>query len=154
MKSKVPLLIGLGLAAAWALGGSRQSKAAGSGPHIEPGGTGPGGTGTGDMPVSDQMLFNSNCTALIVRVDMEAYDQRITEMYWNLRRSGYCSPVDIAAEILRADAPQCAWPATDASSEQAKIIWQGTLEAVTTYMTMEDPRLHETELTTPCFEIP
>ena len=125
----VPVLIIGAIAAA---AGSKPKRRGGSYieedplPDVEP--------GPDQLPIDNRMLFDPTCYDLIVRVNAPEYDARITTAYWALRQEGMNDPVAIAAELLRMDAPQCAWPARPGvSSPQAVAIWEGTVAAVVNY---------------------
>lgn len=90
--------------------------------------------GPDQLPVSNQLRFDPECFELTHMINSREYDARITTAYWSLRQQGMNNPVQITAELLRMDAPQCAWPAVPGvSSPMAVEIWNGTLAAVVNY---------------------
>ena len=92
------------------------------------------GPGPGPLPMSNQLRLDPECFELTHIINAPEYDARITTAYWSLRQQGMNDPVAITAELLRMDAPQCAWPAVPGvSSPRAVEIWNGTLAAVENY---------------------
>lgn len=118
------------LGAAFVIGGASGKKRKGGG-HWEP------VPDNGKRPESDRMLFDDGCNDLIVRVRSQAYDERITNMYWELRQQGIDDAETLAVGILQMDAPQCMWPPGPDSSLRAKAIWEMVYPSVANYWSME-----------------
>lgn len=98
----------------------------------------------GGLPLSDQMVLNANCSGPQVKVVKWRYDIRLTNYFWHWWKKGMRDPVLLTMKVLELDSSHCAWPPDVDASEWADIIWDGTLQAVTTYVDLiESGRLAE-----------
>lgn len=88
------------------------------------------------LPLSDRMLLNADCSGPAAKTVKWRYDIRLTNRFWTEWDEGERDPVLITMRVLAMDNPQCEWPPDVGASEWADIIWSGTLEAVTLYVTL------------------
>lgn len=98
--------------------------------------------GTGDpseryLPESYRMILDPSCEKMAVRLRKWDYDKWITNRYWELRHAGWTDPVEMTADILSMDSPQCEWPPRADSSDLVKAIWDWLFPGVEFYYQAE-----------------
>jgi hypothetical protein len=124
MASKAPLLLLAGAAALVMMG---KKKKANGGVKITPSG----------LPVSDHLRFDEACEKLLQRLDVPGYDNRMTNMYVDLRKSGVDDPVELTLGILKMDAAHCPWDDPGKYTGQMKLTFDAQLAAVQNFYDLE-----------------